>query len=75
MKAEVKVFTIKDVSVVLGVHPSTIYRMLKRHEITAFKVGSDWRFNIEDLDRWRLEHAPGKTDTEKHDPRKNLPKN
>jgi len=23
--------------------------------LPAFKVGSDWRFNIESIDRWRLE--------------------
>lgn len=75
MKTEAKVFTIKDVSVILRIHPSTVYRMLKRHEITAWKVGSDWRFNVEDIERWRLGHEIGKVDTEKHNPRKNSPKN
>jgi Helix-turn-helix domain len=32
------------------VHPSTIYRLLRRHEIPAFHIGSDWRFNIEEID-------------------------
>jgi excisionase family DNA binding protein len=36
------------------VHRFTIYRLLKRHEIPAFQVGSDWRFNIEEIDRWCL---------------------
>lgn len=63
MKVENKTFTIKDVSTILGVHPSTIYRMLKRGELTGWKIGSDWRFNIEDVERWRLEHAHAKTAT------------
>jgi hypothetical protein len=28
---------------------------VKRHEIPAFYVGGDWRFNIEEIDRWRLQ--------------------
>ena len=49
-----KVMTLREVSEYLKVHPSTIYRQLKRGMIPAFKVGSDWRFNIESIDRWRL---------------------
>jgi excisionase family DNA binding protein len=50
--------TVREVSAYLRVHPSTIYRLLKRRQIPAFQVGSDWRFNIEMIDRWRL--AQGK---------------
>jgi excisionase family DNA binding protein len=50
-----KVMTVRELSEYLKVHPSTIYRQLKRGRIPAFKVGSDWRFNIESIDRWRLE--------------------
>ena len=39
-----KVMTLREVSEYLKVHPSTIYRQLKRGLIPAFKVGSDWRF-------------------------------
>jgi excisionase family DNA binding protein len=42
----------------LRVHRSTIYRLLKHRQIRAFQVGRDWRFNIEEIDRWRL--AQGK---------------
>ena len=49
------VLTLEEVANYLRVHPSTIYRMLKRQEIPAFKVGSDWRFNLESIDRWRSE--------------------
>jgi excisionase family DNA binding protein len=56
----VKIMTVREVSAYLHVHPSTIYRLLRRHEIPAFHIGSDWRFNIEEIDRWRL--AQGKLD-------------
>ena len=49
------VLTVKELSDYLKVHPSTIYRQLKRGRLPAFKVGSDWRFNIESIDRWRME--------------------
>jgi len=49
----VKVMNVREVSAYLRVHPSTIYRMLKQRQIPAFQVGSDWRFNIETIDRWR----------------------
>jgi excisionase family DNA binding protein len=51
----VKVMTLRELSAYLHVHPTTIYRLLKRHEIPAFHIGSDWRFNIEAIDRWRLQ--------------------
>jgi excisionase family DNA binding protein len=46
--------TVREVSAYLRVHPSTIYRLLKHHQIPAFQVGSDWRFSIEMIDSWRL---------------------
>jgi excisionase family DNA binding protein len=54
----VKVMTVREVSAYLHVHRSTIYRLLKHRQIPAFQVGSDWRFNIETIDSWRL--AQGK---------------
>ena len=56
-----KVLTVKDVSNYLRVHPSTIYRMLKRNQLPAFRVGSDWRFTVEAIDHWLGSVAPGET--------------
>jgi excisionase family DNA binding protein len=50
----VRVMTVREVSAYLRVHPSTIYRLLKHPQIPAFHMGSDWRFNIETIDSWRL---------------------
>jgi excisionase family DNA binding protein len=53
MKDDDKVMTVADVAEYLHVHPSTIYRLLRKREIPAFRVGSDWRFNRESIDDWR----------------------
>jgi excisionase family DNA binding protein len=48
-----KVMTVREVAAYLSVHPTTIYRLLKRNQIPAFRIGSDWRFNVETIDHWR----------------------
>lgn len=54
-----KVLTVQEVSTYLRVHPSTIYRMLKKNQLPAFRVGSDWRFTVEAIDRWRASVESG----------------
>ncbi len=53
MKIDDKVMTVIEVAEYLNVHPSTIYRLLRRKVIPAFRVGSVWRFNRESIDTWR----------------------
>jgi excisionase family DNA binding protein len=48
------VLTLEETAEMLRVHPSTIYRLLKKKQLPAFRVGSDWRFNRESIDRWVL---------------------
>jgi excisionase family DNA binding protein len=55
-----RLMTVRDLSVYLHVHKSTIYRMLRQREIPAFRIGSDWRFNIESVDRWCSEQTEHK---------------
>lgn len=47
-----RVIDIDELAAQLKVHKSTIYRMLKQGGVPAFKVGSDWRFDAEAIDRW-----------------------
>ena len=49
------ILTLENVAQYLRVHPSTIYRLLKRRQLPAFKVGRDWRFTRESIDRWRAD--------------------
>jgi excisionase family DNA binding protein len=46
------VLTLEEVARFLKVHPSTVYRLLKKKQIPAFKMGSDWRFNQESIEKW-----------------------
>jgi excisionase family DNA binding protein len=50
-----RILTVPEVSEFLKVHPSTIYRLLKTSQIPAFKVGSDWRFNLFEIEHWSRE--------------------
>jgi excisionase family DNA binding protein len=52
-----KVMTVKELASYLQVHTSTIYRLLARGLLPGYKVGSDWRFNFEDIEKWRLGKA------------------
>jgi len=54
-----RVLTVQEVSSYLRVHPSTIYRMLKKNQLPAFRVGSDWRFTVEAIDKWRASVESG----------------
>ena len=47
-----KVLTLTEVCDYLNVSPVTIYRLLKRKRIPAFRVAGSWRFNVEDLAVW-----------------------
>jgi excisionase family DNA binding protein len=47
-----RIMTVRELADYLSVHPTTIYRQLRLGQLPAFKVGSDWRFNVEAIDRW-----------------------
>ncbi|MGO9606873.1 MAG: helix-turn-helix domain-containing protein [Candidatus Binataceae bacterium] len=54
-----EVLTVTELADYLRVHRSTIYRLLRERKLPAFKMGSDWRFNREQIDEWRLKQDPG----------------
>jgi excisionase family DNA binding protein len=49
------IMTLEEVAAFLRVHSSTVYRLLRKHSIPAFKMGADWRFNQESIERWIVE--------------------
>jgi excisionase family DNA binding protein len=50
-----KVLTVAEVAEYLRVHPTTIYRLLQTKKLPGFRVGSEWRFSKDAIDRWRAE--------------------
>jgi excisionase family DNA binding protein len=47
-----RVMTVREASSYLRIHPTTIYKLLRRGELPGFRIGSDWRFNVEEIDRY-----------------------
>jgi excisionase family DNA binding protein len=47
--------TVRELSSYLRVHPSTIYKLLRRGEIPGFRIGTDWRFSADVIDNWCVE--------------------
>jgi len=52
------ILTISEVSELLRVHRSTIYRLVKRGEFPGFKIGDSWRVSSDALDAWLAERTP-----------------
>jgi excisionase family DNA binding protein len=46
------VMTVHQVCTFLQISPATLYRLLQHHQFPAFKLGSDWRFNVEQVEQW-----------------------
>jgi excisionase family DNA binding protein len=57
---ESPVLTVREVALYLRIHQTTVYRLLKQHKLPAFQVGSDWRFNRGEIQRWMMkQQRPG----------------
>ena len=44
--------TIKELAKYLNVTERTIYNLLERGELPGFKVGANWRFRKEEINKW-----------------------
>jgi excisionase family DNA binding protein len=53
------IFTIKELSEHLRVHPTTIYRLLRQGRLPGFRVGSNWRFNRAAIEQWERTQVAG----------------
>lgn len=47
-----QIMTLNEVAKYLGVHPITIYRIIKETDIPTFKLRGQWRFKKDVLDNW-----------------------
>jgi excisionase family DNA binding protein len=46
------VMTLHEVAHFLRCHESTVYRLAKRGELPAFRLGSEWRFLRSKIEQW-----------------------
>jgi excisionase family DNA binding protein len=51
------VLTTKEVCHLLRIHPSTLYKLTRQGKIPSFRVGTDWRFRTELIERWMAEKS------------------
>ncbi len=60
VQARSPVMTVQQLADYLQIHPSTIYRLLKRGDLAAcvFRVGSDYRFVRSGVDAWIAAGCP-----------------
>ena len=51
------VMTVREVADYLHIHSSTVYKLLRRRQLPAFRIGSDWRFNRSQIDQWMADRT------------------
>ena len=54
-----EVLTVKEVGSLLRVNSSTIYKLIRAGQIPTFRVGSEWRFRRDRIERWMAERTMG----------------
>ena len=49
--------SIRQTADLLGVHYNTVYRMVRRGELEAYKVGRIIRISDEDIEEWKRQNT------------------
>jgi excisionase family DNA binding protein len=57
----VRILTVSELSEYLNVHRSTIYRLLRERKLPGFRLGSDWRFSVDAIQRWQRDQSVVRT--------------
>jgi excisionase family DNA binding protein len=47
-----RMLTAQELAAYLRVNRSTIYRLLKKGKLPGFRIGSEWRFQMDEVNRW-----------------------
>ena len=53
------ILTVKEICDLLQVHQSTVYKLVRQGKIPSFRIGSDWRFRRDVIERWMTEQSTG----------------
>lgn len=49
----IEFYTVDEVAQVLRLHPYTVRRLCREKRVPAFKFGGQWRFDKEEIEKWR----------------------
>ena len=52
MNEKIEFYTAEEVAQYLKLHPYTVRRLAREKKIPAFRVGGQWRFRKDDIDKW-----------------------
>jgi excisionase family DNA binding protein len=52
-----EILTVKELSDLMKIHQSTVYRLTKEGRIPAFRIGSEWRFRKDQIVHWIAEQT------------------
>lgn len=55
IEAGMDILTLEEVAGYLRVTKRTLYRLVQKGQLPAFKLGGVWRFHREELNRWIAE--------------------
>lgn len=46
-------YTAEEIAQYLRVHPYTVKRLARAGKIPGFKVGEQWRFDVQEIEDWK----------------------
>jgi len=49
--------TLREVAHYLNCHPITVYRLIQRSTLPAFRIGSEYRIRRADLEKWMQQQS------------------
>jgi len=55
-----KTYTAEEIAQYLRVHPYTVKRLAREGKIPGFKVGDQWRFDVQEMDDWKKNQGKSK---------------
>ena len=50
-----RIMTAPEVAEYLRIHLSIVYRLVRKHQITAFKMGTEIRFDRDVIEKWIID--------------------
>jgi excisionase family DNA binding protein len=67
MESGHEILTMRDLCDLLRVHPTTLYKLIKKGKIPSFRIGTDWRFRRDKIKRWMADQSIVSKETKRED--------